>query len=178
MLPENTLISVNSNFVDGQNFPTLHDIRSVDYTEWDGQTHFAGLTFSVNGNDHFGWFRFQVAADGQSYTLLDYAYNTEPFGDIFTGQQALSTSDIQDVDLGVQLYPNPVKESFTIYTGELQGENITVEIYNLLGQRVYQNAYPQVEETITITEKVTTSGYYFVRVTGDNASTTVRIIRE
>lgn len=178
MLPDNTLISVNSNFVDGQNFPNLHDIRSVDYTEWDGQTNYAGFRFAVNGNDHYGWFRFQVAADGQSYTLLDYAYNTEPFGDIFTGQQALSTSDVQDVNLGIQLYPNPVKNNFTIYTGELQGENITVDIYNLLGQRVYQNAYSQVEETITITEKITVKGYYFVKVTSDNASTTIRIIKD
>lgn len=178
MLLDNTLISVDSNFIDGQNFPNLHDIRSINYTDWDGQTNFAGFRFSINGNDHFGWFRFQVAADGQSYTLLDYAYNTEPFGEIFTGQQALSLEGNQNIDLNVRLYPNPFNENFTIQTGKLSGENVTVEIYNLLGQQVYKNTYTHVGQTITVAEKIAITGYYFVKVTTGTASVTIRVIKE
>ncbi|WP_161596661.1 M43 family zinc metalloprotease [Chitinophaga vietnamensis] len=92
LLPANSWISSNSNFVAGGDYPNEHNINSAGYTAWNGQTGYAGFRFTINGETNYGWFHFRVAADGQSYTLLDYAYNTKPGDSLRAGQQATDSS--------------------------------------------------------------------------------------
>ncbi|NSL85322.1 T9SS type A sorting domain-containing protein [Chitinophaga sp. Mgbs1] len=87
LLPVNTVVGSSSNFVAGGDYPDEHNLSSASYTSWNGQTGYAGFRFTVDGETNYCWFRFRVAADGRSYTLLDYAYNTKPGESIRTGQQ-------------------------------------------------------------------------------------------
>lgn len=61
-------------------------ITSPDYSEWNGQTAYAGFKFTIAERFHYGWMQFEVAEDGESVTLLDYAYNTKPEEYIMAGQ--------------------------------------------------------------------------------------------
>lgn len=178
-LPENTLISTASNWVSGQAYPNLHDIRSVNYTTWDGETLFAGFRFTKNGRQYHGWFRFQVAANGASYTLLDYAYSTEPYGDIYTGQQVLSTQDPVNQSLDVSVYPNPFTNSMTISSTAFNRETVTVTIYNMLGQQVYTKLFKDVNQSIEITNLTLQSGMYFIKAsTASRQAITKRVVKK
>ncbi|QJB32607.1 hypothetical protein HF329_15270 [Chitinophaga oryzae] len=99
MLPANTVISNSSNFVAGGDYPNEHDLTTASYTVWKGQTAYAGFTFSSGGENFYGWFRFKVNANGSSYTLMDYAYNTLPGGSIKAGQ----TSSVPPQDTGFRV---------------------------------------------------------------------------
>lgn len=87
-IEENTRISSESNWVNGGAYPDLHVIRDTSYTIWDGKTAYIGFQLELYpGKTNYGWFRIQVNADGSSYSLLDYAYSTEPFGSINAGSK-------------------------------------------------------------------------------------------
>ncbi|PSL46361.1 putative secreted protein (Por secretion system target) [Chitinophaga niastensis] len=88
LLPANTIISDTSNFVAGGAYPDENNLNTTTYTAWKGKTGYAGFTFTTGGEKFYGWFRFKVAANGSSYTLMDYAYNTLPGGSIKAGQMA------------------------------------------------------------------------------------------
>lgn len=97
LLPLNTIISDSSNFVAGGAYPYEHNVYNTGYTSWKGQTGYAGFSFTTRGENYYGWFRFKVAADGSSYSLLDYAYNTQPFAAIRAGQMLPdTTANVQD----------------------------------------------------------------------------------
>ena len=87
-IEENTLISSESNWVEGGAYPDLHVIRDTSYTVWDGKTAYIGFQLEIYpGKTNYGWFRIRVTPDGSSYSLLDYAYSTEPFGAINAGSK-------------------------------------------------------------------------------------------
>ncbi|RBL89381.1 M43 family zinc metalloprotease [Chitinophaga flava] len=87
LLTPGTIISNSSNFRAGGDFPDEHNLNTTNYTVWKGQTGYAGFSFTTYGEVYYGWFRFKVNANGDAYTLMDYAYNTQPGGSIKAGQK-------------------------------------------------------------------------------------------
>jgi hypothetical protein len=67
-------------------YPGQLDLSNPSYTEWNGQTAYAGVEFQKNGNNHYAWVRLKVSADGKHYYALDMAYNETPEASILTGQ--------------------------------------------------------------------------------------------
>jgi hypothetical protein len=70
----------------GEWYPSQLDLSNPSYTEWNGQTAYAGVQFQKNGNNHYGWIRLRVSEDGEHYYALDMAYNEAPEMSISTGQ--------------------------------------------------------------------------------------------
>jgi hypothetical protein len=70
----------------GEWYPSQLDLSNPSYTEWNGQTAYAGVQFQKNGNNHYGWIRLRVSEDGEHYYALDMAYNEAPEMSILTGQ--------------------------------------------------------------------------------------------
>ncbi|WP_291286912.1 M43 family zinc metalloprotease [Flavobacterium sp.] len=99
LIGANQLINGSSNFVEGGSYPNLHTLRNASYKSWDGKTGYIGFTFTIAGEACYGWFKVKVNAKGTAYTLLEYAYNTEPGAGI-------NTEDIP-VDLSVHLANTP-----------------------------------------------------------------------
>ncbi|MDO6674144.1 zinc-dependent metalloprotease [Tenacibaculum sp. 1_MG-2023] len=84
----NTVIDEQSSWVDGGGYPDLHVIRDASYTSWDGKTTYIGFQLELYpGKTNYGWFRVSVNNNGTSYSLLDYAYSTEPYGAIKAGSK-------------------------------------------------------------------------------------------
>ena len=95
IVPANTLIDQGSNWTNGGTYPNLLDLRTINYTDWDGKTGYAGFKFTKDGRQHYGWYQFKVSSDGGSATLLDYAYNTRPNSAIRAGSTTDNGGDDQ-----------------------------------------------------------------------------------
>ncbi|MDA9864008.1 M43 family zinc metalloprotease [Flavobacteriales bacterium] len=67
-------------------YPDQLDLSNPTFTDWNGQTAYAGVQFQRNGNAHYGWIRMRVSEDGRHYYALDMAYNEEPSGAIAMGE--------------------------------------------------------------------------------------------
>lgn len=74
------VIGSGLNWVDGGEWPDEHFIHHPDYTEWRDKEAYIGIRYDFEGRTRYGWIRIEVSADGQSYTVKDYAYN-EVFGE-------------------------------------------------------------------------------------------------
>ncbi|CAM4017215.1 MULTISPECIES: zinc-dependent metalloprotease [Flavobacterium] len=160
-------VNATRNFVDGGAYPDLHVIRSTQYTTWDNQTGYIGFRYYRNGNPCYGWFKVIVSPNGSSYTLTNYAYNTEPNGTIYT-PSTLSGSDF-DNDNNFSIYPNPFNTSFTI---ELNNESstTTVIVSTLLGQEVFNRTFNNSANEINIDLNTLSKGIYLVKIIDDKGT--------
>ncbi|UII35012.1 GEVED domain-containing protein [Fulvivirga ulvae] len=92
LLPVNTAISSSSNWIPGGPYPDEHNLRTSNYTNWDGKSGYIGFRFSnPEGKLLHGWFRVSVNSNGTSFTLHDYAYYTKPGGTILAGAKSAGT---------------------------------------------------------------------------------------
>ncbi|RPH29884.1 MAG: PKD domain-containing protein [Bacteroidales bacterium] len=73
------------NWTVGGSYGDQHRITNKNYTAWNGKTAYAGFTINLHGGTCYGWFRLQVNASGTQVSILDYAYNQEPYAPIAAG---------------------------------------------------------------------------------------------
>jgi PKD repeat protein len=120
----NTVIGDASQWEAGGAYPDLHDVTNASYTAWNGKTAYVGLRFSNAGNTHYGWLKLEVAADGQSYKLLEYAYHEEPNAPIRAGQSMLDMGNVSvsKTSLKEDAFANDGAISETITLSLLNGE--------------------------------------------------------
>ena len=74
----------------------------------------------------------------------------------------------EDESESVAVYPNPVKDRLTVKAENLE----SVEVYNLMGQRVLSTMSPIVDMSGLY------QGVYFVRLTADGKTVTKRIVKQ
>lgn len=103
LLGANTQVGATSNFTAPGTYPNQLDLRTATFTNWDGKTGYVGFTYLIDGLTCYGWFKVTVAANGDGYTISEYAYNTQPGGAIFTGMTAktavvLSANTLYEAD--------------------------------------------------------------------------------
>ncbi|WP_278021406.1 hypothetical protein [Flavobacterium ginsengisoli] len=85
LLNSNTAVGPTSNMTAPGAYPNQLDLRTASYTAWDGKTGYVGFDYLMDGLTCYGWFKVKVNADGDGYTILEYAYNTKPNTPIYTG---------------------------------------------------------------------------------------------
>lgn len=86
-------------------------ITSPDYSDWNGQTTFAGVKFTIAERFHYGWMRFEVSPEGDMVRLVDYAYNSNPGEEIIAGQ-TYATYGCTD-PLALNFSPNAIDDDGT-----------------------------------------------------------------
>ncbi|TAJ15390.1 hypothetical protein DMA11_01775 [Marinilabiliaceae bacterium JC017] len=84
-LAKGEIIHKGMNWVAGGNFPKEHNISTADFSEWHGREGYVAMRFHFDEQCFYGWAHIKVAVDGQSYTLLDYAFNEKPGAPLITG---------------------------------------------------------------------------------------------
>ncbi len=113
---------------------------------------------------------------GEFYYARIYNYGAAtPTGDFDVKIWSPDTLSIDDVDgeNAFTYYPNPTKNSLTLKAvNEIQN----VSIYNMLGQEVLRTAPNAIEKDIDMSSLQT--GTYFVQVTINDVTETVRIIKQ
>lgn len=88
---------------------------------------------------------------------------------------------IEEIGTGVyfEMYPNPTNGNTTIAFSIAKSQNVTVGVYNTLGQQVYytnQGTMTSGDHSIMINGQALNSGVYFVRFTTDNVTTTKKLV--
>ncbi len=84
-LAYNTYIGSSSTFTPPDPYPDQLDISNPSYTSWNGQTAYIGFEFQRLGRTHYGWLKASVTSNGSRFTVMEGAYNTEPFAGIYAG---------------------------------------------------------------------------------------------
>jgi len=107
----------------------------------------------------------QVWNDGATARRIEGTF------DIIVIEGTLSTTEFEN-ELGFTYYPNPVNDNLSLYA-QSSIENISV--YNLLGQEVLRLNPNALNAELNMSELQT--GAYFVKVTIENVTETVRIIK-
>jgi hypothetical protein len=103
LLGANAQVGSASNFTAPGAYPNQLDLRTAAYTNWDGKTGYVGFDYLIDGLTCYGWFKVTVNANGDGYTISEYAYNTRPEASIYTGMTAktavvLSANTLYEAD--------------------------------------------------------------------------------
>jgi hypothetical protein len=78
----------------GAGWRTLSKSKNDPVGLWKGlKDKYAGLHFRIDSQFYYGWVRLDVAADGKSITIKDYAYNSQVGKSIKAGVTKLSLPD-------------------------------------------------------------------------------------
>jgi uncharacterized repeat protein (TIGR03803 family) len=85
-------------------------------------------------------------------------------GNIFSFQNTPNGIDGLNMSTEVKLYPNPNSGIFTIQETEVRNQNSVVEIYNMLGEKVYLTQYSHLTTQISIDLSNQPSGIYLYRL--------------
>ncbi|MAN26951.1 T9SS type A sorting domain-containing protein [Mesonia sp.] len=76
----------------------------------------------------------------------------------------------------LKIYPNPVKNTCTIRSNQFSGNQLTIEVYNILGSKVYNKVLELHNQEATWSRNALENGIYFLLITNNNLQTTRRLI--
>lgn len=126
----------------------------------DAADHYMGLTFLAGSNFHYGWCRMNEAADGLSFVIKDYAFETTPQTGILAGQTVNGISESVEQSVSFQVINNTVQ--LNVLNDQFTNGNVTV--INAAGQAVHTSA---LNGNQTIDLNGFASGVYMISVTFD-----------
>jgi len=134
---------------------------------WGAQPHSADGTYDSTGT-HITIF---VQDNTSKYV---YQSASAPFTTL------LGVPEISDISY-LDIYPNPTNSSANIAFSLTQAENVNIDVYNMLGEKVYsidKGNMPAGDHTVTIERGNLKTGIYFVRFATGNGVTTKKLVIE
>jgi len=147
------------------------------YGQWSQQSGYVGVHFLSGGNDYYGWVELDVDSLGSAITLKGYAYEMTPATGIIagdTGVTGINDPDGRPISLDAgRIMPNPVSNGKAgIHIEALKAEDIELEIYDGMGQRVSSlRRYVKPGRNLVPLEFPTLgSGSYFLKISDGSAS--------
>jgi len=149
-------------------FATLHV-----YYCWDSTAVITNLidTFSVGAALVAGTYNLSVIL--MVDTPCSPSLKTDTFDISFTVTQVNAIMDNQYRDsYTVSAYPNPTSGIFLV--SGLRSTDYSLEIYNVLGERVYQSTVNSKQETVNLSGAL--KGIYFIKVISEETIHTQKII--
>ncbi len=159
--PQCGLFTSEGNAIQGINGQPMYDgvqnkwvLEQIDLSAYIGETikvRFQLVTDAVLNRDGFYFDDFKV-------TMID--------------QSALSIASLEKI--GVQVFPNPIKDKLTVKVPDLS--NSVIEIYNLNGQLLRQDILLKTSTDVDL--KLLSSGIYILRIRTDQGIGTMKLIKE
>lgn len=152
-----------------------------DFWEWDSETNVWNKITDFKGG--FKWWATGFSINDKGYLVKGvYEYPGSP-SDMniykmelweFVPPAITGLEDIAEKDILV--YPNPTNGKFTIKNIDLQLKNFKLDIYNLLGEKIYSNSgyVPQTSDEINLSDSP--RGIYFVKINDGKKFYTGKII--
>lgn len=81
--------------------------------------------------------------------------------------------------IAISLFPNPTTDIVNIKIGNMQSEEVSIEVIDALGKVVLSSTHPDVmNETITLNTSMLSSGVYYVNVISASGNTTQKLIKK
>ena len=74
----------------------------------------------------------------------------------------------------IKIFPNPIKDTFSISVDAFAAESLSIQIYNILGQLVFENS-KLVSKNID--SKNLKNGIYILKIQYENQQKTVKLIK-
>ena len=90
-------------------------------------------------------------------------------------RSAVSLNEV-NLEESISLYPNPTTSKFQVAASSSSGSQYKVEIYNLMGECIYQRSVSSAQQQIDLSSQP--SGIYFIEVKGKDASSFAKIIKQ
>ncbi|CAM1374000.1 conserved exported hypothetical protein [Tenacibaculum litopenaei] len=177
-LAEGSTVGAASNFVAESH---SYIVSNSSYTNWNGKTGFIGFQFTVNNATHYGWFHVQVASNGLSYTVLDYAYQTLANTPIVTVNKGVTGPVKRQDALGeVRIFPNPFSSSTTLDLSSIQGEAaVQIQVFDMLGKQLYTKTVPAKTQAVQLTETaLPKSGIYLLKIKSRDFLKTISVLKK
>ena len=86
-----------------------------------------------------------------------------------------SSSGIEDMQTTskVDVYPNPSNGLFTINLSDIKDSKVKLEVYNLIGEKVWENNFNKENTTINLSQL--SKGIYYLSVKSSNNTITKKI---
>jgi hypothetical protein len=141
----------------------------VSLGPWLGLTDkYLGFKFTVGTGTHYGWARLDVAANAETITIKEYAFNATPDGAISTCQ----TAGIEDVSVDNKVTIKTTLNDATVnVTPDLIGG--TINLVSMTGQVVKTIVISDVNTTISF--EGVESGIYSVAANFNGGSVNKRV---
>lgn len=150
-------VNGTSNFVAPANYPGQLDIYNSNYTTWLGDFGYVGFEYFRDNLPCYGWFKAEVSADGSSFKITEYSYNTQPYGTIYTPNILSSPSFNSNY---FKIYPNPVIGNFTI---EHKNQIDSFQIYDSQGKMVLSSDKLFDTNVLEINIAFLSTGTYYIK---------------
>jgi len=176
----------NSN-VDPEDSPRNADrtIEVGDTVRWefvDNGSH--NVVSQAGANETFDSGNFQAAGFDFEHTFNQIGTNpylcephpTSMFGTIEVVAQGTLSLSQQTFDLNFSIKPNPSSNFLTINLESVQLGDYQLEVYDVLGKRVYQRLLSRAQSSVDVSNWK--SGVYLVKVFNDQQSQTKRFLKQ
>ncbi len=126
---------------------------------------YLGMKFNFSGNTHYGWVRMDVAADGSSVVIKDFAYHNTPDATIDAGDNGLSLADLRE--LANEFWVNDQELFVDLKDSH---NNASLVLHNMAGQEVKNFALESAKGTFSLGDL--SAGVYTVslRIEGNQIS--------
>ncbi|SFU29564.1 Por secretion system C-terminal sorting domain-containing protein [Pustulibacterium marinum] len=142
--------------------------ESCSVGNWCDETDkYLGLRFKIGTDVYYGWARLDVATNGESWVIKDYAYNTQPGEPLDAGETdpTMGTEDLLASTVKVvtdnkfiELYNLPSKSAYKLYA--ISGKEV------MMGQTS--------EENFVIPANGLSNGVYIVQILDENTGDLMR----
>jgi hypothetical protein len=163
----NTLIGASSTF-DAQGDAYINPSWAYSNEMFPNGDSYVGTTFKIGASRYYGW--ILINSTSGVIKVKSYAYNDVANQSINAGQGNLGTNEVA-LDSKFVIYPNPVKNTFSIIGNEAIN---AIEIYDSVGKLVFSRQNPNNEINIDFLSK----GFYISLLKSENNTSVVKLIKE
>jgi hypothetical protein len=145
---------------------------------------YLGLKLISSSQTYYGWARLSVSvsSNSASFKVKDYAFDSTPNHSILTGATSgarfAEENTLNETNLSLNVFPNPVSNSTTISFSLEQTEDVSVRIFDETGRLVATLAnklFEEGENNITWDVREMNAGVYFLKMETGNYTVTEKI---
>jgi hypothetical protein len=169
--------SVRGNGVNGAaDINNFNDVLVVFDAFGGGQTSLASVLSTLQLINSYGSFITSDCGGTGSNDFLPYGVDpSASYG--YDREGTVAVQELSKLSL-FMVYPNPASEQVMLRFKTEQSLDLTINIYNALGQRVYNQATLDVsgDHNITIATSALNAGIYTLELTDGNTSKTQRLV--
>lgn len=150
-----------------------HPTREVSQSTWNanGSTSNGGFT-ATNGQ------KVKFNTVGTFYYVCSVHFASGIKGQIVV--QAANSVEEEKANVSVKAYPSPVVSDLNIALELNQSEELSIEVYNVIGEQVYsqvETTFAAGKNTLSIDFSDFSNGAYFIKVIGKNEQYSVKVLK-
>jgi plastocyanin len=151
-----------------------HPAREVSQATWNANMNTSNGGFN---NAHSG-VKIKFTTVGTVYYVCSNHASSGMKGQIIV--QAANSVQEETANVSLKAYPSPVVSNLNLVVDLNETEELTIEVYNVIGEQVYSQAettFAAGKNMINIDFSDFSNGAYFVKIIGKNDQYSVKILK-